>query len=646
MVGAQADMTSKWLARMTLREKIGQMTMAERMWASPEDVRAHGLGAILSGGGSHPGDNEPADWVAMNDAYWQACMAGEGASGIPILFAVDAVHGHNNVKGATIFPHNIGFGAADNTELVEAMARVTAREILASGLEWNFAPTLAVAQDCQWGRTYESYGNDPERAARFGEVYVRALQDEGVMACVKHWVGDGGTSHGMDQGDTRMPWPELERTHVSPYYPALEAGVLSVMVSFNSWNGLKCHGHHHLVTEVLKEKLGFGGIVVSDWDGVKYLDSDYATAVAASVNAGLDMFMVPEHWRDFIDALEGQVQRGVVAVERIDDAVGRILRTKERFGLFAGIAPSARAAPHASSFGSEAHRAVAREAVRQSLVLLKNDRDVLPLDPNARVLVAGRSAHNLGHQCGGWTLSWQGEPGNDGVVGTSIWQAIAQVAPSAELSIDGSAADRAAHDVAVVVIGERPYAEGFGDIRSGDDRVIQAGSMIQGLMNPLEPYGGSLALSDLHPEDAECIERIRDSGVPVVALLVSGRPLIVGREWDASDAFVAAWLPGSEGTGVADVLFGKAPFSGKLPLPWPAEVVDTESGSEITERFPAGYGLTTDGAPSEPVDNVVLVDYKADLVDDNVVISGVAIVGDRSESEKLGDRGTCQGGRG
>ena len=596
------------LEAMSLEEKVGQMTMAERQWVTPEDVKEFGLGSVLSGGGSHPGDNTPEDWVAMNDSFWAALTEGDNAP-IPILFGIDAVHGHNNIRGATIFPHNIGLGAADNTELVGEMAKVTAREILASGVEWNFAPTLAVVQNPHWGRTYESFGNNPERAGRLGEAYVRALQAEGVMGCIKHWVGDGGTLHGMDQGETQLDWEELERTHISPYYPSLEAGVHSVMVSFNSWNGDKCHGHRFLVTEVLKEKLGFAGIVVSDWDGVDYLDEDYDVAVSQAVNAGLDMIMVPERWREFIAALLRQVAAGQVPIARIDDAVRRILETKLRVGLMDNPRPAERDRSGLTEFGGQAHRDIARACVRESQVLLKNEHNLLPLSTDARVLVAGRNAHNVGAQCGGWTVSWQGESGNDTVVGTSIWEAIDAVAANATLSetTDGSDVDPNAHDVAVVVVGERAYAEGFGDIRSDDNLLVEAGSMIQGLTNPLEPYGRSLKLSDLHPEDLWCIEGLAARGLPVVVLLVSGRPLIIEDELAASSAFVAAWLPGSEGLGVAEPLFGLSEYTGKLPLPWPGSTQVGEA--QYLEQFSEGFGLTTEAKFVQVIDNVVGFNY-------------------------------------
>ena len=582
-----------WLARMSLRQKIGQMTMAERLAVTPADVKEHGLGAVLSGGGSHPGGNAPQDWVAMNDQFWQAAVADADSPGVPILFGLDAVHGHNNVRGATIFPHNIGLGATGDPQLAAEAARVTAKEVLATGVEWSFSPTLAVAGNPQWGRTYESFGNDPRRVAEFGRHYVRALQDEGVMACVKHWAGDGGTRHGMDQGETTLDWETFEATHVAPYYPALKAGAMSLMVSFNSWNGEKCHGHRFLVTELLKERLGFKGIVVSDWDGVKYLDEDYGVAVRKSVNAGLDMFMVPEAWREFIDAAEAQVRDGHIPMARIDDAVRRILGAKLRYKLFDAPRPAKRPGVGAASFGSAAHRAVAKRAVRESLVLLKNADAVLPLAPGRRILVAGKNAHDLGHQCGGWTLSWQGESGNDTLQGTSIWEGIRALASTARLSADlgGAEADPARHDVAIVVIGEKPYAEGFGDIRAGEQAVVETGSMVQGLINPLGPYAESLELSRTHPEDLACIQRIAAKGVPVVTVLISGRPLVVNAELAASTAFVAAWLPGTEGRGIAEVLLGRHGFSGRLPLPWPRRADTTGDAGE--PLFPAGYGLAT-----------------------------------------------------
>jgi len=589
------------LGQLNLDQKIGQMTQPERMACTPEDVERYQIGSVLSGGGSAPGDNRPADWVAMNDAYWRASMAeGSDRQPIPLIYGIDAIHGNNNVLGATVFPHNIGLGAAHDPDLIHRIAGATRREILATGVDWTFAPTLAVARDHHWGRTYESFSEDPTRVAAYAEAFVTGMQGEGgddcIVACAKHWVGDGGTMHGIDQGETTLPWAELERLHVSPYRPAIDAGVLTVMASFNSWNGDKCHGHHHLLTDILKGELGFEGFVISDWDGVDYLDEDYAEAIALSVNAGVDMFMVSVEWRAFIEHLREHVGSGRVSEDRIDDAVRRILKVKLASGLFEKAAPSDRPWSLNSDFGSDANRALAREAVRKSLVLLKNADQTLPLGRDARVLVAGKNAHNRGHQCGGFTVAWQGETDNDSIEGgTSIWEGIHAAAPNATLSREpaGGDADPALHDVAIVVIGETPYAEGMGDVRTGDDVIVQAGSMIRGQMKVLAPYGSTLEHRISHPEDLATIRTITEKGIPVVTVLVSGRPLVVEDELEDSSAVVAAWLPGSEGAGVADVLFGDYDFQGRLSFSWPkrAGQVLNFDDEDYDPRFPVGYGL-------------------------------------------------------
>ena len=582
------------LARMTVDHKLGQMIMAERASTTPDDVREHHLGAVLSGGGSNPGKNLPADWVALNDAYWMASMAGDdGRLPIPLLYAIDAIHGNANVLGATVFPHNIGLGAAHDPDLIERVAHICAREVLATGLDWTFAPTLAVVRNVRWGRTYESFSEDPALVALYASRYVRGLQGslgrDGVIACAKHWVGDGGTTNGEDQGNTELTEAELERIHMAPYSRALEAGVLTVMASYNSWNKEKCHGHRHLLTDVLKGRMGFPGPVVSDWDGIDQLADDYAEAITLSANAGIDIFMVSADWKRCLDTLRSVVASGAVPMERVDDAVRRILAVKIRCGLFERPRPAERPWAHDDSFGSAAHREVAREAVRKSLVLLKNEGGLLPLPREARLLVAGKNADNRGHQCGGFTVAWQGTSGNDAVVGgASIWEGIRTVVPSARLSIDGAGADRAAHDVAIVVIGEKPYAEGMGDIREGGR--VASGSGFGGKTANLAPYGRSLELATVHPEDLATIEAIAAAGVPVVVVLVSGRPLVVNRELAAATAFVAAWLPGSEGQGVADVLFGAVDFQGTLSFTWPAEsCLDPLAGTPL---FPRGFGLT------------------------------------------------------
>jgi len=585
------------LRRMTPGQKIGQMTQPERMHVTPEEVREHHIGSVLSGGGSWPGANRPADWVAMNDAYWSASMEeGPDHLAIPILYGVDAIHGNNNVLGATVFPHNIGLGAADDPELVARVAAVTAREVLACGVEWTFAPTLAVVRDIRWGRSYESYAGEPGLVSRYAGAFVRGLQQgcgpDGVVACAKHWVGDGGTTGGIDQGETTLSEAELRRLHIAPYLPALEAGVLTVMVSYNSWNEEKCHGHRILIQDVLKGELGFQGFVVSDWNGIDQLSPDPATAIELSVNAGVDLFMVPEGWRDFIRLLGELVEAGRVPMARIDDAVRRILRVKEGWGLFDRPRPALRPWSNHHSFGSPEHRAVAREAVRKSLVLLKNEGGALPLSPGARILVAGKNADDRGHQCGGFTVKWQGISGNELIEGgTSIWEGIRELAPSAVLSPDGSAADGEPFDVAIVVIGERPYAEGFGDIRPGG--TVQLGSALPnpGPQVDLPPYAPTLEHRLNHPEDLAVLRRLAERGIPVITVLVSGRPLVMEAELELSRAFVAAWLPGSEGGGVADVLFGGHDVQGALRFPWPARSPGEAGEGAEPPRFPVGHGL-------------------------------------------------------
>ena len=589
------------LSRMTLDQKIGQMTQPERMACTPEDVKVYHLGSVLSGGGSCPGENKPADWVDMNDAYWQASMdEDEQHLAIPLIYGVDAIHGNSNVLGATVFPHNIGLGAARDPNLVKRIAQATAREILACGVDWTFAPTLAVARNDHWGRTYESYSEDTQLVTSYAAPFVEGMQsdlgDDGVAACVKHWVGDGGTTHGIDQGETTLSLGELRDVHMRPYQPAIDAGVLTVMASFNSWNGDKCHGHKQLLTDVLKDVMGFEGFIISDWDGIDYLSEDYYDAVGKGVNAGIDMFMVSVEWIEFISHVRNHVLNGTVSMQRIDDAVRRILLTKFAAGLFDKPRPQERPWSNSDSFGADQHREIAREAVRKSMVLLKNQDELLPLKKQARILVAGKSADNRGHQCGGFTVAWQGVQDNESIVGgTSVWEGIKNQAANAVLSEDGLGldADPTLHDVAVVVIGERPYAEGMGDVRYGDNVLVEAGSQIKGLMKILEPYGRTLELAESHPEDLATIKNISSRGVPVIAVLLSGRPLIINKELDEVASFVAAWLPGSEGQGVADVLLGDFDFQGKLSFSWPKEAkAELNVGDQNYDPlFPFGFGL-------------------------------------------------------
>ncbi len=590
------------LAQMSLEQKVGQMTQTERLSITPAQVREYHIGSVLSGGGSVPGENLPKDWVEMNDAYWAASTQKDEAHlGIPIVYGVDAIHGHNNVLGATIFPHNIGLGAAHDPELIECIARATATEILSTGVEWTFAPTLAVAQDLRWGRTYESFSENPDLVKSYADHFVKGMQaelgDNSVIACLKHWVGDGGTTYGIDQGETTLSEDELRKTHMEVYKPALAAGVLTVMASFNSWNGDKCHSHRYLLTDVLKHELGFEGFIISDWDGIDYLSPSYFEAVGMGVNAGIDMFMVSVEWKPFIAHLIRHVKEGTVPMERIDDAVSRILYVKLKYGLFEKPRPAQRKYSVNPQFGVSAHREIAREAVRKSLVLLKNEQQLLPLSKEKKILVAGKNAHNRGHLCGGFTVAWQGVTNNQDIVGgTSIWEGIKQVAPQAMLSADGTGAEANPnlHEVGIVVIGETPYAEGEGDIRTGDHVIVEMGSRIKGSMKVLKPYGHTVELNALHPEDLQAIENFTQKGIPVVVVMISGRPLVTNKEMNAADAFVAAWLPGSEGNGIADVLFGDYDFQGKLSFSWPKSVepylgvIDRTA----TPLFPLGYGLS------------------------------------------------------
>lgn len=594
------------LSRLSLRRKAAQMVQAERLHITPDQVRELGVGSVLSGGGSVPGANRLADWIAMHDAYWtggrcardddgapggaSADPASAGDPDIPILYGVDAVHGHNNVRGATVFPHNIGLGAANDPALTERVARATARELLASSIAWTFAPAASIARDPRWGRTYESFSEDPAIVAAHAAASVRGLHGEGVLGCPKHWIGDGGTTDGVDQGDTALSEAELRRTHLPPYVAALDAGARTIMVSLSSWNGVPCHAHRYLITDLLKGELGFDGLVVSDWNGLLGVARDFGEAVVRSVNAGIDLFMVPEQWKRFIDEVVRQVERGRITESRMDDAVRRILRVKEACGLFDAPRPRARPRIAHARLGSVRHRALAREAVAKSVVLLKNEAGLLPLDRDARILVTGRLADDRGAQCGGWTLEWQGVRGNDAIEGgTSIWEGIAAVAPSVRLASPGGLPPVEGFDAAVVVIGERPYAEGCGDIRAWDGDARSGDPTAPGGPASLEPYADSLRLARMHPEDLAAIRAL--DGLPVVAVLVSGRPLVVEPELAASGAFAVAWLPGSEGAGVADVLFGERPCQGRLAHAWPA--ADVARDEPARTRFPVGYGLTT-----------------------------------------------------
>ena len=567
------------LPTMTLDEKIGQMTQPDQSFMrSLDDVDRLHLGSVLSGGDSDPpSGNDLKSWTDLYDRF-QSRAVSTGRR-IPLLYGVDAVHGHNNVIGAVIFPHNIGLGCTRDPGLVERASRVTAEEVRATGMQWVFAPCVAAPQDIRWGRTYEGYSESPEVVQLLGAAAVRGLQGSSldqplsVAACVKHFVGDGGTTFGSgldrlsDRGDTRVDEAMLRKIHLPGYVTAIQAGAATIMPSYSSWNGLKCSGHRKLLTEILKKELGFEGFLISDYNALDELPGSRRQQIAQSINAGMDMVMVPERYHDFFNTLRELVERGEVPTSRINDAVTRILRVKFALGLMDPKRQQLADRSLHKTFGSAERRAVAREGVRKSLVLLKNEKRVLPLAKNtARIHVAGRCADDIGNQCGGWTITWQGKSGAT-TQGTTILGAIRKAVSSGTQvthSHDGSGA--AGATIGIAVIGETPYAEMQGD-------------------------RASLALSG---EDAGVVEKMKSAGIPVVVVLISGRPLIIESVLEKAEAVIAAWLPGSEGDGVADVLFGDHKPSGKLSFTWPSRDTASFARSDAGYKtlFPFGYGLS------------------------------------------------------
>jgi beta-glucosidase len=585
------------LARMSLKHKVAQLVMPDIGSITPKDVRKYRFGTILNGGNSGPyGDDKApaADWLKLADEYWEASTAPlpKGEPAIPAVWATDAVHGHANVIGATVFPHNIGLGATGDADLIHRIGAATAVEIEVTGIDWTFAPTIAVARDDRWGRTYESYSEDPALVSRLGAAMVEGLQgrpgepgflNEGkVAATAKHFFGDGGTAQGVDQGDVNGDLQTLMAIHAAPYPAAINAGVASVMASFNSINGTKMHGNEPLLTGELRGNLGFQGLVVGDWNGHGQVEGCTNSNCAASLLAGLDVYMVPEDWKALHANLLRQVKNGTIPMARLDEAVLRVLRLKQQLGIFDGeVKPSSRALGGKwDKLGSPEHRAIAREAVAKSQVLLKN-AGVLPLKAGARIEVAGLAADNIPQQAGGWSVTWQG--GGDLTAAdfpgaTSIYAGIAAAAKAsggeAVLAPKGGAAGKP--DAAIVVFGEEPYAEFVGDRKD-------------------------LAFRD--EEGLTLLKAYRARGIPTVAVFLSGRPLWVNRELNAADAFVAAWLPGSEGAGVADVLFGARPATGRLSFSWPATCEGNPVNGPQGALFPLGYGLDLGApAPFAPLD--------------------------------------------
>ncbi|XP_062214581.1 uncharacterized protein LOC133915445 isoform X1 [Phragmites australis] len=581
------------LGRMTLAEKIGQMTQIERLVASPQVLKDNFIGSLLSGGGSVPQKQATAaDWINMISDFQKGCLSTR--LGIPMIYGIDAVHGHNNVYGATIFPHNVALGATRDPDLVKRIGAATALEVRATGIQYAFAPCIAVCRDPRWGRCYESYSEDHRIVQSMTEL-ITGLQGDvppnftsgmpyvagknKVAACAKHFVGDGGTQNGINENNTIIDRHGLMSIHMPAYLDALRKGVSTVMISYSSWNGIKMHANHNLITRYLKGRLNFKGFTISDWEGIDRITSpagaNYSYSVQASILAGIDMIMVPNNYQNFISILTGHVNSGLIPMSRIDDAVTRILRVKFTMGLFENPMPDATLA---DQLGKKEHRDLAREAVRKSLVLLKNgksgDTPLLPLSKKApKILVAGSHADNLGYQCGGWTIEWQGDTGRI-TVGTTILDAVkAAVDPSTTVVFaenpDADFVKNGGFSYAIVVVGEHPYTETKGD-------------------------SANLTIPDPGPSTIQTV----CGAVKCATVLISGRPVVVQPFLGATDALIAAWLPGTEGQGVTDVLFGDYGFTGKLPRTWFKSVDQLPMNygdAHYDPLFPLGYGLTTQG---------------------------------------------------
>src|SRR5215213_3596183 len=594
------------LKRMTLDEKIGQMTQVEKNSINPGDITKYSIGSLLSGGGGSPSENTPQGWYEMVAGFQKEAL--KTRLQIPIIYGVDAVHGHGNLRNATIFPHNIGLGAANDLELTEKIGRATAEEMLATGIPWNFAPVVAVVQDVRWGRTYEGYSEKTELVTSLSSAYLKGLQNLTeqdsfpagqsifVLGTAKHFVGDGATLWGssrtedykLDQGNMQVPEEILRKLFLPPYQSAVDSGAMSIMASFSSWKGTKMHAQQYLLTKVLKDELGFRGFIVSDWQGMDQIAvDDYYASIVTSVNAGVDMDMVPYDYVTFIQTMKDAVNNGDIPESRVDEAVRRILRVKFALGLFEHPMPDTK---YQATVRSREHLELARQAVRESLVLLKNEKDALPLSKDTPVIfVAGQGANDIGLQSGGWTLEWQGKTGNDNQ-GTTILSGI-KAAVDSEARVEynraadfnefqDDAGNQLIADTGIVVLAEKPYSEGVGD----------------------------LADISLNNEEINLINDVKKQSKIVVAILVSGRPRVITDQYPLADAWVAAWLPGTEGAGLADVLFGDDPFVGRLSYSWPRSNqqlpinINNSEGKMGCEAplFPLGYGLRY-GEPSPEV---------------------------------------------
>ena len=567
---------SELIDLMTLDEKVGQMTQIDQRFLDTiTDLSTYSIGSLLSGGGSHPKVNEPQAWLDMYNKYQEETL--KNRLGIPLIYGIDAVHGHNNVYGATIFPQNIGLGATNNPELVYKISEATSLEVAATGIDWTFSPCLSSPEDYRWGRTYEGFSSDPALVEKLGkaavEGYQNALTNSGkkVVACAKHFIGDGNTEFGtgmnglVDRGNTVLTTDELKEKLLPKYQAAIDANVQTIMASYNSWNGVKCHGSKELLTDILKVEMGFEGFVISDWQGIDEIPGNYKSDIITSINAGVDMVMVSgqgQPYKKFMRLLKENVEEGSISMERIDDAVSRILKVKLRNGLFSNPIVQN---DNLQVIGSDEHRNIARQAVRESVVVLKNE-NLIPISKESKsIVVAGRGADNLGMQCGGWTINWQGGQG-DITIGTTILDGIKE-SVSTETKVihskDGTDLGNVSGDLAIVVIGEDPYTEFFGD----KDNL------------------------DLLEEDIQTINNLKDKGYKVLVLLISGRPMNIADHLDNWDGFAAIWLPGTEGNGVSDILFGDFQSTGKLSYPWPLNAEDGANAPENDLLYNIGFGL-------------------------------------------------------
>ena len=567
------------VSQMTMDEKIGQMTQVDRRFLSDQDLIDLGIGSILSGGGSVPEDNTIEGWANMYDHYQKLAL--QSRLKIPIIYGVDAVHGHNNVPGATIFPHNIGLGCTFDKKLVQKVSEITAKEVSATGIDWNFAPCLSIPQDERWGRYYEGYSENPDLVKDLGVASINGYQGRigkkhSIAACAKHFLGDGATlwdtgdnGYKIDRGNAIINEEELRNKYLIPYTEAIENNVLTIMASFNSYNGVKCHASSYLFNDLLKNELKFEGFVISDWRGIDEIPGDYKSDIVTSINAGIDMIMVPgdviwggRPYTEFIELFKNSVNEGLISEDRINDAVKRILTVKYQLGLFDNPFTNRE---YIKDFGSKKHRDLAREAVRKSLVLLKNENNILPLSKDINnIHVAGLGANDIGMQCGGWTLEWQGKLG-DITEGTTILEGIKNlVSPTTAISYSQNGENGEKADIGILVLGEQPYAEGVGDKEE-------------------------LNLSD---EDKQVINNMKQYNIPLIVILLSGRPLIITDEINDWDALIAAWLPGTEGDGISDVLFGDYNPKGKLSFAWPKSMSQIPLDyQQDTGLFNYGYGL-------------------------------------------------------